>query len=345
MRKPDSLEKGQNIGLCATSFGCTIEPYKTCLKETIKKFEDFGYKVTVGDNVYKEDGVGIATNPKDMASEFEKMLLDDSIDALISTGGGELMCEILPYMDWEKVKEAKPKWFLGYSDNTNAILPLVTICDTMAIYGSCAPSFGTPWSDSQQDIFDILTGSKKTVENYEKWEIESLKSEENPLAPYNMTEANSTKAFFENKEIENAAFDGRLIGGCLDCLQGLCGTSFDKVKEYSEKYKEDGIIWFIESCDLNVMGVRRALFQLKNAGWFENVKGFIIGRPMLYDNEGFGITMKEAFLEPLSELNVPIILDADLGHLPPAMPMVAGAKASVSFNKSTDKKFSITYDI
>lgn len=40
-------------------------------------------------------------------------------DVLISCGGGELMCEILPYVDFDRIKAAKPKWYLGYSDNTN----------------------------------------------------------------------------------------------------------------------------------------------------------------------------------------------------------------------------------
>ena len=26
--------------------------------------------------------------------------------------------------------------------------------------------------------------------------------------------------------------EGRLLGGCLDCLVNLCGTKFDKTKEY-----------------------------------------------------------------------------------------------------------------
>lgn len=37
---------------------------------------------------------------------------------------------------------------------------------------------------------------------------------------------------------------GRLLGGCMDCLVNLLGTEFDKVKEFTEKYQDDGIIWF-----------------------------------------------------------------------------------------------------
>ena len=49
-----------------------------------------------------------------------------------------------------------------------------------------------------------------------------------------------------------------MIGGCMDCLVNLIGTKFDRVGEFLERYKDDGFIWFLESCDLNVMSIRRA---------------------------------------------------------------------------------------
>ena len=61
----------------------------------------------------------------------------------------------------------------------------------------------------------------------------------------------------------------------MDCLINLLGTSFDHVREFNERYRDDGIIWFLEACDLNVMGMRRAMWQMKNAGWFSNVKAFL----------------------------------------------------------------------
>ena len=65
--------------------------------------------------------------------------------------------------------------------------------------------------------------------------------------------------------IQDIKMEGRLIGGCLDVLTLLLGTKYDKVQAFTERYKEDGIIWFIEACDLNVMGIRRALWQMEQA--------------------------------------------------------------------------------
>ena len=99
------------------------------------------------------------------------------------------MCEILPYVDFEKIRQEEPKWFMGYSDNTNLLFLLATLCDTAGIYGPCAAAFGMePWHESLKNSMEILTGMCKKVHNYDKWEREGLKTEENPLVPYNVTE-------------------------------------------------------------------------------------------------------------------------------------------------------------
>ena len=128
----------------------------------------------------------------------------------------------------------------------------------------------------------------------------------------------------------------------MDILQMFPGTSYDKVKEFNEKYKEDGIIWFLEACDLNLMSIRRALWQYKEAGWFEHVKGFLIGRPLCMGQEMFGIDQYRAVTDLLSEYNVPIIMDLDIGHLSPMMPIICGGTAKVSV-KGNDVKIQYTY--
>ena len=100
----------------------------------------------------------------------------------------------------------------------------------------------------------------------------------------------------------------------MDCLVNLLGTEFDKVQEFTEKYQDDGIIWFLESCDLNVMSIRRAVWQMKHAGWFSHVKGFLIGRPAVFghnfrlpDNfcqNGTGLLRSHIFAVPILKIGV-----------------------------------------
>lgn len=71
----------------------------------------------------------------------------------------------------KRFETVEPKVVLGYSDNTNLIFLLATLCDTAAIYGPCAAAFGMePWHDSLKDAMGILKGNIKSVHNYEQWE-------------------------------------------------------------------------------------------------------------------------------------------------------------------------------
>jgi len=359
MRYPQFLSENKTIGFVAPSFGCATEPYVSCFKSACKEFEMLSYKLDFGPNVFKAEGIGISNTPKACGRELTEMYLSKNNDGLISCGGGELMCEILPFVDFEAIKKAEPKWFLGYSDNTNFTFLHTIINDVATIYGYHAGAFGvTPWHRSVRDLYQVLYGSScmaaddgiKTFQftGYEQWEKESLRSEENPLAAMNDTEPSVIKCFIGDKAWkgsfakEGFSFTGRLIGGCMDCLVNLTGTRFDKVEDFLEKYKEDGFIWFLESCDLNVFAIRRAMWQMENAGWFQHVKGFIIGRPLVMGQELMGLNQYDAVTGIVGKYHVPIVMDIDIGHLSPSMPMICGSMGTI---RVEDGKYSVTMQL
>ncbi|MBR3538786.1 MAG: LD-carboxypeptidase [Eubacterium sp.] len=398
MRYPASLPEGGTIGFVAPSFGCAIEPYKTGFQSALKHFHEMGYQTKLGPNCYAGEGVGISNTPELCGKELNEMYADPETDILISCGGGELMCEVVPYIDWNLIRESRPKWYIGYSDNTNFTFLSTILADTAAIYGPCAPTFGMePPADSVKDALSVLRGGLK-AHNYPKWEKESLKDEEHPTVPYNMTEEYRQRVFVPgpvfNKEMEkpvtesdsgkvtdkpvpesgfgkakdeymsdklsdenitcrsirqgivretnSTSFEGRLIGGCVDILVTLLGTRFDKTQEFLERYKEDGFIWFLESCDLTPLDMRRAFFQMKEAGWFRYVKGFLIGRPLHFDEDMMGVDRYEAVLAVIGELGVPILMDLDIGHLPPQMPLISGAYAKV---EAADNRLTVEFQL
>ena len=350
MRYPKFLKENGTIGFVAPSFGCAIEPYHTAFKHALSKWEAQGYKTNLGENCFASVGIGISNDPKLCGQEINDWYCSEENDVIISCGGGELMCEVVPYMDFERMIQAEPKWYMGFSDNTNFTFLSAIMMDTAAIYGPCAASFGMePWHASIQNAWDLLHGKIDTIKGYDLWEREGLKDEENPLLPYNVTEPVILKNYICTDGVATQISDdvtieleGRLIGGCMDILQMYPGTPYDKVKEFNEKYKEDGFIWFMESCDLNLMSIRRAIWQLKQAGWFEHLKGFLIGRPLCYGEESFGIDQYRAVTDVLAEYNVPIIMDLDLGHLPPSIPMICGGTARVSI-KGNDVTIQYTF--
>ena len=321
MHYPEFLKPHDAIGFPAPSMGASSEPYYTAFNHALSRFQVLGFGVLPGPNARKGSGIGISDTPLSCGTELTEMYCSRDAAALISVGGGELMCEILDYVDFEKIRNAPPKWYMGYSDNTNFTFLLPTLCDTAALYGPCAGTFGMePWHESVQDALDLLCGTGLTVHGYDLWESVKLRDESSPLAPYNPTEHTVLK--FRN--FEKKALSGRFIGGCTDCLVNLIGTPYDRVSDFAAHYRDDGIIWFLEACDLSVFAIRRALWQMKHAGWFRHAKGFVFGRPLCMGQEILGLDQYEAVMGVIGDLGVPVIMDADLGHLPPMMPMISG---------------------
>ena len=160
MRFPESIPGNGTIGFVAPSFGCNIEPYRSSFDAGLKMWQGRGYKTKLGPNCYAGEGIGISSSPESCGRELTDSYCDPDTEALISCGGGELMCEILDYVDFDRIREAKPKWYMGYSDNTNFTFTLTTMCDVASIYGPCASEFGTaPLHQSLEDAANILTGA------------------------------------------------------------------------------------------------------------------------------------------------------------------------------------------
>ena len=368
MRYPQFLASNGTIGFVAPSFGCATEPYKSAFDNAQRKWKEMGYKMQLGPNCYAQEGIGISNTPQKCGEELWTSYCNKDNDCIVSCGGGELMCEILDYVDFEKIKRADPKWYMGFSDNTNMTFLLATLCDTASIYGPCAAAFGMEtWHKSIQDAMNLLTGKSLRFEGYDKWEKESLKDEEHPLLPYNVTESSEIKYILPdgrtnieslksrngyvssvatkdnemqgegtkshsnkgNAEQIEIDFSGRLLGGCVDCVVNLLGTKYDNTCDFTERYKKDGILWFLESCDLNVMSIRRAMWQMEHAGWFKYCSGFVIGRPLCHGQEMMGLDQYQAVYEIIRKYNVPVMMDIDIGHLPPMMPIINGSMGRI----------------
>ena len=320
--KPNYITNNPKIYLVAPSFGTTTTPYKERLQKALKNLKRMNAEIIIGPNVFKDDYPCASTNALDRAKEMIDALKSDA-DIIWSVGGGEIMCEILEYINFDELKNIKPKWFIGYSDNTNMILPLATKLNMESIYGPCAPSLYINEYEVKETI-EMLKG-KRVFKGYKSFQL--AKNDE--IYPkYHLDKRNKLSAYNYDKP-----FEGKLLGGCLDCLVTLSGTKFDNVAEFTKNSKEK-IIFFLEACEMNPMDIMRGLFQLKNTGWFNNVSGFIIGRSMFYGMEQFGMYDKDAYIESLKYLNVPMIFNCYFGHLGPTISIRSNAYAKISIENN-----------
>lgn len=322
MKQPEFLKKDTKIMTIAPSFGVTFSPYLERYNESLKNMKELGFNIDEGENVHLNMGLLSSNTPRKRADEFINAYKSDH-DVLFSVGGGETMCEILPFIDFEELKKYPPKWFVGYSDNTNLTFTLATLCNVMTIYGPCFTTYyEKPLRLSEENTIKMLEGEKH-FEGYPYYSKE-INDISNPLNRLDLSE----KKIVTSKNY-NGPFEGILLGGCLDCLLTLVGTKYDKVVDFISRQNEK-IIWFLESCDLSLTSIRRGLFQLKEASWFKNVIGIIIGRENKNVNFYSGITKEECY-SILDDLNVPILFDCDFGHIPPVLPIKCGARCKVTY--------------
>lgn len=231
---------------------------------------------------------------------------------------------MLEYIDFEYLSK-NPKWFQGFSDNTCIVYPLVTKYDTAAVYGCHVGDFGMkPWQKPVEDALGVIEGTTRKLYSYDYFEDERHEY----VSGYEGYCADKEVRWVNGRMEDEISMTGRLVGGCLDVIVFLLGTSYDGTEEFINKYNSDGIIWNLESFNMEDTTIITHLWQMKEKGYFKYANGFIFGRPLMY-NSWSNRTYEDAVMWVLGDLDVPIIFNSDIGHKGPQFPIIEGAKAKI----------------
>ena len=122
---------------------------------------------------------------------------------------------------------------------------------------------------------------------------------------------------------------GVLLGGCVEVLSPMSGTPYAEVPAFGRAHADEGlVVFYLEACEQGAYDIARHLHGLRHAGWFEHANGVLIGRTPAPDSEK--MTQHGAVADALGMLDVPVVLDADIGHTQPFLPLVNGASARVT---------------
>ena len=320
---PKFIKEQGTIGVTAPSRGITNELDLKRLESAIKNINEKGFNVIETENV-RTDNLGRSSSKEERAKQLESLFLDKKVDAIISASGGDFLMEMIPYLNYEVIKN-NPKWFQGYSDPTWLTYTITTNLDIATIYSNNFKSFGMkPWHKSLETNIKILKGDLINQKSFEKYELYK-KNQETGLEDYNLTEKVKWKIITGEKEV---SIKGRMIGGCLDVINEIYGTNYDKTQEFLEKYQNDGIIWYLENYSLTSEDLTRVLWKLNDKGYFKYTKGIIFGRSLNYQSF-YNLSFEETIKSSLKDLKVPIITEADFGHLSPRMTIINGAIAEI----------------
>lgn len=324
MKYPKFLPKSGTIGVPAPSSGAYDEPHCNRYKNSKRKLEEKGYNVVLSKNIYKSKKCRSAS-ASERVKELEGMFENKEIDFIICAAGGEFLVEILPYINFEKIVK-NPKFILGHSDPTGFMYVLTTKYDIATMYGNNFGDYGIEnYDESILNNLKIISGNLITQNSYKLYEGKGLPAITG-LEGYNLTEKVCWKILNKCNKVE---IKGRIIGGCLDLISELSGTKYDGTVDFIEKYKEDGIIWYFDNCDLSAEELIRTMWKFNEMGYFKNAVGIIFGRNG-NNNSLLGYTFEEALIDSIiSKLNIPIIYDADISHKGPNLTIINGAIATV----------------
>ncbi|MBT1022772.1 LD-carboxypeptidase, partial [Enterococcus faecium] len=76
------------------------------------------FQVVTGKTLWTQDKEKSGPARK-RADEFNQMMQDENIQMIFPTWGGELLIEILDFVDFDALQ---PKWIVGYSDISTLLL-------------------------------------------------------------------------------------------------------------------------------------------------------------------------------------------------------------------------------
>ncbi len=331
MIKPDKLEVGDKVAIVSLSSGLLGD------KEFIHKYyiakerleNEFGLVVEAMPNSLKGSKY-IYEHPELRAKDLMDAFRDDSIKAIICSIGGDDTIRILPYVDFDVIRN-NPKIFMGYSDTT-ANHFMMNKAGLVSFYG---PSIMTDFAEyvnmpeyTKNAVMKILFSE---CSNYE---IEFSPVWSKDFVPWSENNINKAKLLSKEEHgyevIQGSGIvEGEVLGGCIEVFPMIIGTEIWPKKEdwhnkillietSEEKNSPDVIIRYLRN--LGVQGI------------FDEISGIIVGKP--YEEEfyeEYKEMLKKVMIE-FKKTDLPIIYNVNIGHAFPTGIIPLGTTIKVDFD-------------
>lgn len=320
LRFPRPLRPGDRIGVTSPSAGvggAAAARIEFC----VDWLRGRGFDVVVGECM-GGDGVTSAPAPA-RAAELTRMLADPDIHCVVPPWGGETAIDLVDLLGWDELAAAEPTWLVGFSDLSTLLLPLTTRLGWATLHGDNLAD--TPYAvpDGLLHWLDLVGGPGPFVQRDSGVVTDWVRFEDDPRA------TEWTHVGTGRWEVEGGgALDvgGRLVGGCIETIGHLAGTPYGDVRGWAEGLDEPTVV-YLEACEDVATDICRHLHGMRLAGWFDRAAAVLVGSTRAPDHPD--LTQREAVLDALGRLDLPIVWDLEIGHVPPHLPLVNGALARV----------------
>jgi muramoyltetrapeptide carboxypeptidase LdcA involved in peptidoglycan recycling len=335
MIKPKKLEPGDKVAAISLSWGGP----GTCPHryEAGKRQLEKAFGVTVVETPHAlRSASWLEENPQARAEDLMEAFRDPSIEAIISTIGGDDSIRLLPYLDLEVIR-SNPKIFMGYSDTTITHMAcfaagLVSLYgpSIMAGFGENGGLFAYMVDSVRRTLFSAepvgvvepnLHGWTAEFLDWAEPENQSRRRKLNPSGGWNYLQGEGIRR-------------GHLIGGCIEVLDWLRGTTIWPGAEVWQ----DAIL-FLETSEEapSPMAVLRVLRAFAALGVLKQLSGILLGRPGgEVPPERFG-EYDEVILQVVAEeeglMELPIVTGMDFGHTDPMFVLPYGVQAEIDCDR------------
>ncbi|MCK5914727.1 MAG: LD-carboxypeptidase [Deltaproteobacteria bacterium] len=255
--------------------------------EYVRKGQEFilrsGYRCREGNSLLNR-AYHVAGDVASRLTDFENLLLDPEIKALVAARGGYGSMTLLPRLNYNLIAE-NPKIILGFSDITALQLALWHKIGLITFSGPMlAVEMARPGTVNSDLLWALLTGVDAAILN-------SLLS--------------ASLALDEIEFIRSKDFSGRSLGGTLTILAALAGTSY--MPDFTGK------IIFLEDRGEPLYRIDRALTQLRLSGVFNNPAAVVCGDFALPNSSE--VSLLPGFLrEFFADDDFPVLINFPYGH-------------------------------
>ncbi|HLQ70390.1 MAG TPA: LD-carboxypeptidase [Bacillota bacterium] len=294
--RPQHLQRGDTIGIIAPSG--PFHPKN--LQKAMPFFHSIGLHTSFGKHLYESYGY-LAGSDEERLHDFETMIADSDIKAIIFARGGYGVGRIVPYIDFEAIRN-NPKIIWGYSDITYLHTAIRQQTGLVTFHGPMVAS------DIGKETFDDLSKGmfQQLFEPSDLIYNESI----SPLEVY-----------------ANGEATGVLVGGNLSLLVSTIGTPYEI--DTTDK------LLLIEDVGEMPYEVDGMLQHLKQAGKMDDLNGLVIGdfSKATPDDLERSLTLKQVFHDYFHEQDFPVVGGFKIGHCMPHFSIPLGVKATLSAEK------------
>ena len=277
---PPYLNKGDTIGICCPAGYISNDD----VQPAVQKINEWGFNVKKGSSVGKRDFTFGGTD-EERAADFQEMLEDKNIKAILCARGGYGAVRIIDKIDFRKLKN-HPKWIIGFSDVTVIHSHINANHRIASIHSKMCNSFPSDWSEAEPIQVETIESIRKSLVG------------EKARYVFTPSEKNKTGIGI-----------GELVGGNLKTLESLAGSKSD--------IDTKGKLLFVEDTGEYLYSIDRMFWNLKRSDKLSHLKGLIIGGFKVKPDdpgEEFGKILQDIVLEKVSEYNYPVCFDFPVGH-------------------------------